>query len=696
MAKKSLTKKSVLFSIIFFAILCIITFISWIFFTKSLYRRTSRSEISQIASNLAIKFQAELNGEIVLAKQLAKSPTICTYMNNPGDPVFVEAAFNELEAYRQSFLSNEIFWISDKDKVFYSNGKASYVVDPNDPNEYWYNMTLRDTDVYNFNINYNDNLKATFMWVNAVVRSSSGQAIGIVGTGIPLSFFVEDMFKNFKSDMEMYLFNEKLEITGSRDQNQIESKELITNVITDIEIPRKAVAEETKLSSSSGEYVLYPISDIGWTILVHSPVEVSLFSNKNIAILSISIILFTGIIILVFHFLIDNIVNSVKKLFGQIDAISLRIAEGNANLVDRVEVSSEDEVGDLAMSFNRFIEKLQSIVGDLKSSKDILDSAGNSLDSITQSTSSSISRITNGIGLIQNQISTQFKSVEQTVSSANIITNGMSSLEELLSVQERGVTSASSSIEDMIRSIELVNNSVEQLVSSFDKLLATSQTGSQKQSDVNDKIKVIEDESKMLLEANQAISSIAEQTNLLAMNAAIEAAHAGEAGKGFSVVADEIRKLSETSSAQSKTIGDQLTKIKDSIGTVVDTSEESRAAFNSVSVMIDQIDRVVRGIQDAMNAQQENSSLISSTLSDMKTSSLKVTEASSEMAKSNKAIQNNISELQSATQKVRNSIDEVASDIKKINNDEELLQNISSDVGDSIGKISSQIDKFTV
>ena len=112
------------------------------------------------------------------------------------------------------------------------------------------------------------------------------------------------------------------------------------------------------------------------------------------------------------------------------------------------------------------------------------------------------------------------------------------------------------------------------------------------------------------MDANTTIQSIAEQTNLLAMNAAIEAAHAGEAGKGFSVVADEIRKLAETSAEQSNKIGEELSKIQNGIAHVVEASSESEKSFQSVSTRINLTSELITQIRGAMEEQQSGSQQI--------------------------------------------------------------------------------------
>jgi methyl-accepting chemotaxis protein len=89
--------------------------------------------------------------------------------------------------------------------------------------------------------------------------------------------------------------------------------------------------------------------------------------------------------------------------------------------------------------------------------------------------------------------------------------------------------------------------------------------------------------SEDLLKINFVMKDIASQTNLLSMNAAIEAAHAGEAGKSLAVVSDEILKLAESSSEQSKTIGTVLNNIKASIDKITLSTGNVLNGFQEVS-----------------------------------------------------------------------------------------------------------------
>ena len=248
----------------------------------------------------------------------------------------------------------------------------------------------------------------------------------------------------------------------------------------------------------------------------------------------------------------------------------------------------------------------------------------------------------------------------------------------------------------MIGNISAVNNSVDLMANSFNELYSKTLEGCRLQESVNERIEEIRNQSEALQEANQVIAAIASQTNLLAMNAAIEAAHAGEAGKGFAVVADEIRKLSENSSSQSTSIGNQLDRIRESIANVVSESVQSTATFNEVTENIKNTDSLVQQIKAAMNEQNSGSIQISESLQTMNDSTTEVRTASVEMSEGNKAILNQIQRLQDITSEISLSMEEMSVGARKINETGEGLNEISKKMNGSIDEIGSQIDLFKV
>ena len=372
------------------------------------------------------------------------------------------------------------------------------------------------------------------------------------------------------------------------------------------------------------------------------------------------------------------------------------IASGDADLTQQIVVKSNNEIGALGDGFNAFMDKLRMIIGGVKDSKEILGDVNVGLQNRIEENGRSIEAIIGALKDIDSQVQNQADSVSQTVSAVEEISQNIQSLENMIETQSSGVVEASAAVEEMIGNISSVNNSVGYMAQSFDSLIQNTEAGIQRQNDVNQRIRNIEEQSKALQTANKTISDIAGQTNLLAMNAAIEAAHAGEAGKGFSVVADEIRKLSETSSAQSKTIREELLKIEGSINDVVNASQASTDMFVEVSNSITQTQQLVLQIKGAMEEQQEGSKQIGAALKLMNDNTSEVRAASHEMAEGNKSILAEIDQLRNTTGVIRESMDKISQSTGDIKETSNALSEIADSVESAVGQIGGQIDLFKV
>jgi methyl-accepting chemotaxis protein len=218
--------------------------------------------------------------------------------------------------------------------------------------------------------------------------------------------------------------------------------------------------------------------------------------------------------------------------------------------------------------------------------------------------------------------------------SHTVIAEASRTVSDRVSDESAVVNESSAAVEQMTSSIGSISSIATARRDSIGSLRDTTSSGAREMEKSEAAFKTVRESTQSITEIMTVIRSVASRTNLLAMNAAIEAAHAGEAGRGFSVVADEIRKLSEETNRNVKLIGQDIQGSIEAVKTATAVDERTRTIFAQVEAESAAVAQAMEEIERGLGEISSGSGEILSGVSQSVQISTTVRESSARMAES--------------------------------------------------------------
>lgn len=412
---------------------------------------------------------------------------------------------------------------------------------------------------------------------------------------------------------------------------------------------------------------------------------ISIKKNQLWFFFVISIVIIISTTIIQYH---SVFYSDLTEWISIIGISSLGLFAGNMILITSNKVNIE-VVNHSEQSQKKAEESIKKITNFLNKARESIN-VGQKLNSASSKASESVNKIETlykKLVLETQELEKQTKNIKQTSDvvdkSSNAMTENISKQNASLSEMSSAMTQISSNLSSIDKITEKRQAGMNEVIKLLDHQLTLT-------SKLVEEIEQVSTSSESVTAFVQTVDSIASQTSLLAMNASIEAAHAGENGKGFSVIAQEIRKLSEETSKNATKIAETLNQnnvaVKETADFVKEVNEATNKSTDEIKATIESIEEILSGIREMDIGTQDVMKSVNQIVEQADNNSKVIDEVVGQISEQSASIEN-ITALTNSLQQSVNTISDMISAISSAMDEVNSITKENEEVSMAIAEI---------